>query len=135
MELYPSNVETVHRLIQDEFIDLETFSRRAELLALASLYQLYFNLARRSSHKRGLTPWQIIHQLAFHLPPSGLLASCLLLGLPPSPLTALPEDILSTKIPKPFLVGFCSGIDWVPARKWRIAAITPNGTKQGLTVC
>ncbi len=27
------------------------------------LFQLYFNLARPNSHTRGLTPWQIIHQL------------------------------------------------------------------------
>ncbi len=60
---YQSDVETVHRLIEDEFFDLETFKSRADFLAKASLYQLYFNLARPNSHKRGLTPWQIIHQL------------------------------------------------------------------------
>jgi transposase len=65
---YQSDVETVHRLIEDEFFDLETFSSRADFLAKASLYQLYFNLARPNSHKRGLTPWQIIHQLDLRLP-------------------------------------------------------------------
>jgi len=65
---YQSDVETVHRLIEDEFFDLETFSSRAEFLGKASLYQLYFNLARSNSHKRGLTPWQIIQQLAPRLP-------------------------------------------------------------------
>src|SRR3990172_6519961 len=65
---YQSDVETVHRLIEDEFFDLETFSSRAEFLAKASHYQLYFNLARPNSHKRGLTPWQIIQQLAPRLP-------------------------------------------------------------------
>jgi transposase len=65
---YQSDVETVHRLIEDEFYDLETFRDRAEFLAKASLYQLYFNLARPNSHKRGLTPWQIIQQLAPRLP-------------------------------------------------------------------
>ena len=65
---YQSDVETVHRLIEDEFFDLETFSSRADFLAKASLYQLYFNLARPNSHKRGLTPWQIIQQLAPRLP-------------------------------------------------------------------
>ncbi len=60
---YQSDVETVHRLIEDEFFDLETFRSRSEFMAKASLYQLYFNLARPNSHKRGLTPWQIIHQL------------------------------------------------------------------------
>jgi len=66
---YQSDVETVHRLIEDEFYDLETFRDRAEFLAKASLYQLYFNLARPNSHKGGLTPWQIVHQLAPRLPP------------------------------------------------------------------
>jgi transposase len=65
---YQSDVETVHRLIEDEFFDLETFQTRADFLAKASLYQLYFNLARPNSHKRGLTPWQIIQQLAPRLP-------------------------------------------------------------------
>jgi transposase len=65
---YQSGVETVHRLIEDEFLDLESFSGRADFLAKASLYQLYFNLARPNSHKGGLTPWQIIHQLAPRLP-------------------------------------------------------------------
>jgi ribosome-associated protein len=51
-----------------EFYDLETFRSRAEFFAKASLYQLYFNLARPNSHKAGLTPWQIIHQLAPCLP-------------------------------------------------------------------
>ena len=65
---YQSDVETVHRLIEDEFYDLETFRNRAEFLAKASLYQLYFNLARPNSHKGDLTPWQIIHQLDPRLP-------------------------------------------------------------------
>jgi len=65
---YQSDVETVHRLIEDEFFDLESFSSRADFLAKVSLYQLYFNLARPNSHKGGLTPWQIIHQLGPRLP-------------------------------------------------------------------
>jgi transposase len=65
---YQSDVETVHRLIEDEFFDLETFQNRADFLAKVSLYQLYFNLARPNSHKGSLTPWQIIQQLAPRLP-------------------------------------------------------------------
>ncbi len=65
---YQSDVETVHRLIEDEFFDLESFSSRTDFLAKASLYQLDFNLARPNSHQRGLTPWQIVHQLAPRLP-------------------------------------------------------------------
>ncbi len=65
---FQSDVETVHRLIEDEFFDLETFQSRADFLAKVSLYQLYFNLARPNSHKGGLTPWQIIQHLAPRLP-------------------------------------------------------------------
>jgi transposase len=65
---FQSDVETVHRLIEDEFFDLETFHHRADFLAKASLYQLYFNLARPNSHKGGLTPWQIIQDLEPRLP-------------------------------------------------------------------
>ena len=53
---------------------MESFSSRAEFLAKASLYQLYFNLARPNSHKQNLTPWQIIRQLDPRLP----LTLCLL---------------------------------------------------------
>ncbi len=66
---YQSDVETVHRLMEDEFYDLETFRNRAAFLAKASLYQLYFNWARPNSHKGGLTPWQIVHELNPRLPP------------------------------------------------------------------
>jgi len=47
-----SDVETVHRLIEDEFF------------AKASRYQLYCNLARPNSHKGYGSPWQIIQRLA-----------------------------------------------------------------------
>jgi len=71
---YQSDVETVHRLIEDEFFDLESFSDRADFLAKATTYQLYFNLARPNSHKQNLAPWQIIQQLA----PGSPLEICLL---------------------------------------------------------
>ena len=65
---YQRDVETVHRLIEDEFYDLETFRSRREFLAKACVYPCYFNLVRPHSHKGNLSPWQIIHQLAPHLP-------------------------------------------------------------------
>ena len=46
---YQSDVETVHRLVEDEFFDLERFASRADFLAKATIYQLYFNLARPNS--------------------------------------------------------------------------------------
>ena len=71
---FQSDVETVHRLVEDEFFDLETFSSRSEFLAKAQTYQLYFNLARPNSHKENQTPWQIIERLA----PRSPLELCLL---------------------------------------------------------
>ena len=71
---YQSDVETVHRLVEDEFFDLESFASRGEFLAKAHTYQLYFNLARPNSHKQFLSPWQIIERLA----PRSPLQLCLL---------------------------------------------------------
>jgi transposase len=71
---YQSDVETVHRLEEDEFFDLESFSSRGEFLAKAHTYQLYFNLARPNSHKGHLSPWQIIEQIN----PRSRLELCLL---------------------------------------------------------
>lgn len=71
---YQSDVETVHRLIEDEFFDLEAFSSRGDFLAKVTTYQLYFNLVRPNSHKENLSPWQIIERLA----PRSPLQLCLL---------------------------------------------------------
>ncbi len=71
---YQSDVETVHRLEEDEFFDLENFASRGDFLAKVHTYQLYFNLVRPNSHKQFLSPWQIIERLA----PSSPLQLCLL---------------------------------------------------------
>ena len=71
---YQSDVETVHRLVEDEFFDLESFTSRGEFLAKATTYQLYFNLVRPNSHKENLSPWQIVERLA----PRSPLELCLL---------------------------------------------------------
>jgi hypothetical protein len=71
---YQSDVETVHRLVEDEFFDLEAFTSRGDFLAKALTYQLYFNLVRPNSHKENQSPWQIIERLA----PRSPLELCLL---------------------------------------------------------
>ena len=71
---YQSDVETVHRLEEDEFFDLEDFSSRGDFLGKVHTYQLYFNLVRPNSHKQGLSPWQIIERLS----PRAPLELCLL---------------------------------------------------------
>jgi hypothetical protein len=59
---YQNDVETVYRLKDNEFFDLETFSSRG--LTMVDTYQLYFNLARHNSHKEDQTPWQIVERLS-----------------------------------------------------------------------
>jgi hypothetical protein len=71
---YQSDVETVHRLEEDEFFDLEDFTSRGDFLAKVHTYQLYFNLLRPNSHKENWSPWQIIERLA----PRSPLELCLL---------------------------------------------------------
>lgn len=71
---YQSDVETVHRLVEDEFFDLEAFCSRGDFLAKAHTYQLYFNLVRPNSHKENQSPWQIIERLS----PRSPLQLCLL---------------------------------------------------------
>ena len=71
---YQSDVETLHRLEEDEFFDLEDFTSRGDFLAKTHTYQLYFNLARPNSHKGNQSPWQIIQSLA----PRSPLELCLL---------------------------------------------------------
>jgi len=59
---YQSDVETVHRLIEDEFYEVETFQSREDFFAKAATYLLWFNVARKNSYKGHRTPWQIIHK-------------------------------------------------------------------------
>jgi hypothetical protein len=59
---WQADVETVHRLIEDEFYEVEEFSSRAEFLAKARAYNLWFNVGRRNSGKENRTPWEIIHE-------------------------------------------------------------------------
>jgi transposase len=46
---HQADVETAHRLIEDEFYEVEHFSSRRDFLAKATTYQLWFNVARRTA--------------------------------------------------------------------------------------
>jgi transposase len=59
---YQADVETVHGIIEDEFYEIETFLSLLILLAKATQYIIWFNIARRNSYKGYKTPWEIIHQ-------------------------------------------------------------------------
>ena len=53
-------METVHNLMEQEFYEVERFTGRADFLAAANSYQLFFNLARRNSAKENKTPWELV---------------------------------------------------------------------------
>lgn len=67
---YQSDVETVHRLIEDEFYQIEAFYSRQDFLNKAISYQLFFNVARKNSYKRDLSPLEIIREKKPELDPT-----------------------------------------------------------------
>ena len=60
---YNSDVETVHRTIEDEFYDLENFERNKDFHRRVASYQAWYNLVRENSNKDHKTPWQIIREI------------------------------------------------------------------------
>ena len=77
---WQSDVETVHRLVEDEFFDRERFRDRAEFWAKATTYWHYFNLARLNRGKEWQTPLQIIRRCGSHVDPAVATWRCLDLG-------------------------------------------------------
>ena len=61
---WQSDVETVHRLIEDEFFDRETFNGPADFWAKVTAYWHYFNLVRPNRGKEWKSPLQILQQRA-----------------------------------------------------------------------
>lgn len=59
---FQADVETVHNLIEFEFFEIESFAHRADFLAKANTYQLWFNLVRKNSGKENKTPWTLIQE-------------------------------------------------------------------------
>ena len=85
---YNSDVETVHRTIEDEFFDLENFRSPREFLRRVATYQAWYNLLRPNMNKDYLSPWQIITQLRPRCDPR-------LLALPPLMLDCLAPDYIA----------------------------------------
>ncbi len=65
---FQADVETVHRLIEDELYEVEDFFGLADFLHKAYTYNLWFNFARTNSYKENQTPWQIVHRRNPELP-------------------------------------------------------------------
>ena len=60
---YNSDVETVHRTIEDEFYDLENFENIKDFHMRVASYQAWYNLVRVNMNKDYMSPWQIIEKL------------------------------------------------------------------------
>ena len=76
---WQSDVETVHRLVEDEFFFREAFSSPTDFWIKSASYWLFFNVARKNSGKEWQTPLQIIQSLNPKLSPA--IASWLSLDL------------------------------------------------------
>ena len=60
---YNSDVETVHRTIEDEFYDLENFENIRDFHQRVTSYQAWYNFVRVNMNKDYMSPWQIIEKL------------------------------------------------------------------------
>lgn len=54
-----SDVETIHNLIEMEFLEIEQFKDREDFFAKATAYQLFFNLKRINTYKERKTPLEL----------------------------------------------------------------------------
>jgi len=60
---YNSDVETVHRTIEDEFYDLESVESVQDFHQRVASYQAWYNLVRDNMNKDYMSPWQIIKKV------------------------------------------------------------------------
>jgi transposase len=63
---WQSDVETSHRLIEDEFYACEYFHTKIEFMKKAGWYQRWFNLRRINGYKHG-SPFQILQQTELNI--------------------------------------------------------------------
>jgi hypothetical protein len=64
LHFWQSDVETVHRLVEDEFFDRETFSGPADFWRKVTTYWHYFNLVRPNRGMEWRSPLQILKATA-----------------------------------------------------------------------
>jgi transposase len=82
-----SDVESYHRLVEEELYEVEDLRTETELLGKARTYQLYFNHLRKNLYRGGRTPRDILLQADPDANPG-----CL--NLPPIRLESLPLHLL-----------------------------------------
>jgi transposase len=56
------DVETVHKLIEDEFYDIEDYENGVEFLGKAYGYQLFFNYLRKNRNRENKAPVEILRE-------------------------------------------------------------------------
>ena len=73
---WQSDVEAFHKIVEDEFYDIEDYKDLAEFLAKSYAYELYFNFKRKNRYRRRKTPIEILGETGssispqvFNLPP------------------------------------------------------------------
>jgi len=59
---WQADVETVHRLIEDEFYEVENWTSKNDFQHKITAYQYFFNVVRPNSYKGGKTPLEIIKE-------------------------------------------------------------------------
>jgi transposase len=67
---YQADVETVHRIIEDEFFEVEKFNSPQMFFDKATAYSIWFNVARTNSYKGYKTPWHILNQRNKNISPN-----------------------------------------------------------------
>ena len=60
---YNSDVEAVHRIIEDEFYDMENFKSKVNFLSKSYTYMLYFNYLRKFRYKGYKSPIEILENI------------------------------------------------------------------------
>ena len=61
---YNSDVETFHRLVEDEFFDIEGFGSMDDFMSKIRTYNIFFNNFRTNSYKENKSPLQILKEIA-----------------------------------------------------------------------
>lgn len=85
---FQADVETAHRLIEDELYEVERFTSLENFLFKGHSYNLWFNFARKNSYKEDQTPWEILRNKDPTLPKEVAAFPVLLLDRYLPPVTA-----------------------------------------------
>lgn len=56
------DVETFHRIVEDELYEIESYDNRLEFLGKAYAYQLYFNYIRKNRYRDNKSPLEILKE-------------------------------------------------------------------------